>query len=382
MNEFVLDNCRIVREFEVLDGHVHVVDGRIEAFEKGPAPVTMSVPRVDLEGDLLLPGLVELHTDNLEKHLQPRPKVLWPNPEAAFFAHDAEIAASGITTVFDALSVGEYHDKGRIAMLGKAVDALDHCKNTGHLRCDHKLHLRCEVADPRMQELFFPLSDNPSLQLVSLMDHTPGQRQWRNTESYRTYYSNLVSWSDEEFEKVVEDLTRTRDQCADRNAASVTAFCHERHLPMASHDDTLLEHVTMALKDGMAISEFPTTMEAARYAAECGLTVLMGAPNIVRGGSHSSNVSAMDVAKEGLLGALSSDYVPASLLAAVFVLADSEVLSLPEAVRLVSARPATTVGLVDRGSIACGKRADLVRLKRPNGVPFVDSVWREGRRIF
>ena len=382
MKEQLFYNCRVITEHDIVNGHVLVRDGRIAAVEEGNACGARHADDVDMEGDYLAPGLVELHTDNLEKHILPRPKVVWPQPESAFFAHDAQIVSSGITTVFDALSVGEYHDKGRIAMLGEAVEALNHCRESGQLRAEHLLHLRCEVADPRMQELFFPISDTPGLHLVSLMDHTPGQRQWRNTESYRTYYSNTRSWTDEEFQKMVDELRARRDSCADENAASVMSFCREHRLPMASHDDTLVEHVNEALANGIRISEFPTTEEAARYASESGMTVLMGAPNIVRGGSHSGNVSAETVAREGYLGALSSDYVPISLISAVFSLNERGIMPLPEAMNLVSSHPAEAVGLDDRGRIAEGLRADLVRIRRLDDVPVVRNVWREGERVF
>lgn len=341
MNETVFTNARLITPDAVVEGTLVVRDGRIVSLDNGASSLA---ERIDLEGDYLMPGLVELHTDNLEKHFIPRPKVLWPQGVPAFFAHDAQIIASGITTVFDALSVGEYHDKGRIAMLGKAVGALNSCRSTGKLRSEHLLHLRCEVADPRMQDLFFPLSDTPALSLVSLMDHTPGQRQWRDTSSYRTYYSNIASWTDEEFEQVVERLQTARDGCAEDNAASVMAFCRERGLPMASHDDTLVEHVEEALGNGIAISEFPTTMEAARHASENGMLVLMGAPNVVRGGSHSGNISALEIAQAGYLGSLSSDYVPVSLLEAAFALSEGGYMSLPAAVGLVTANPAEARG--------------------------------------
>lgn len=382
MNERVFTGCRIVLEHEVVSGHVLVRDGKIADIASGPAPCLSHVPVYECEGDYLVPGLVELHTDNLEKHLLPRPKVLWPQPKSAFHAHDAQIVSAGITTVFDALAVGEYHDKGRIAMLGEAVQALHACREQGSLRAEHLLHLRCEVADPRMQELFFPVSDEPSLHLVSLMDHTPGQRQWRNTESYRTYYSQTVTWTDEEFCRMTAELQARRDACADDNAASIVAFCHQHHLPMASHDDTLPEHVNEALANGISICEFPTTEEAARYAAESGMTVLMGAPNIVRGGSHSGNVSAETVAAGGWLGALSSDYVPVSLIGAVFTLVQHGTMTLPEAMQLVTSRPAAAVGLTDRGRIAPGLRADLAVLHVEDGIPLVRSVWREGRQVF
>ncbi len=379
MNETVFTNARLITPDAVVEGSLLVRDRAIASLDDCASALA---GRIDLEGDYLLPGLVELHTDNLEKHFIPRPKVVWPQGVPAFFAHDAQIVASGITTVFDALSVGEYHDKGRIAMLGKAVDALNSCRDSGQLRAEHLLHLRCEVADPRMWELFFPLSDTPALRLVSLMDHTPGQRQWRDTSSYRTYYSNLTSWTDEEFEEVVAALRETRDGCAEDNAASVMAFCRERGLPMASHDDTLVEHVEEALDNGIAISEFPTTIEAARHAAENGMLVLMGAPNVVRGGSHSGNVSALEVAQAGYLGSLSSDYVPISLLEAAFALSDAGYMPLHAAVGLVTANPAEAVGLTDRGSLEAGRRADLVRVRMVEGQPVVRKVWRDGVEVF
>lgn len=382
MKEYVLRNARVVTPATVMHGHVLVRDGLVADVDEGDIQPTAGLECIDCEGDYLLPGFVELHTDNLEKHLVPRPKVVWPQAEPAFFAHDAQIVAAGITTVFDALSVGEYHDKGRIAMLGRGVDALNHCRRSGMLRADHLLHLRCEVADPRMRDLFFPLSDTPCLKLVSLMDHTPGQRQWRDTTAYRTYYSNIRSWTDEEFTAMMHELEEVRDSCANDNAASVMEFCRQHHLPMASHDDTLVEHVEEALSNGISISEFPTTTEAACCASENGMLVMMGAPNVVRGGSHSGNASALDVAKEGHLGALSSDYVPASLLAAVFELAAREIMSLPAAVNLVSANPAESVGLDDRGRIDVGRRADMVRVHHMDDMPLVRNVWRQGVQVY
>lgn len=360
MKEYVLRNARVVTPTTVMHGHVLVHDGLVADVDEGDIQPTAALECIDCEGDYLLPGFVELHTDNLEKHLVPRPKVVWPQAEPAFFAHDAQIVAAGITTVFDALSVGEYHDKGRIAMLGRGVDALNHCRQSGMLRADHLLHLRCEVADPRMRDLFFPLSDTPCLKLVSLMDHTPGQRQWRDTTAYRTYYSNIKSWTDEEFTAMMHELEEVRDSCANDNAASVMEFCRQRHLPMASHDDTLVEHVEEALSNGISISEFPTTTEAACCASENGMLVMMGAPNVVRGGSHSGNASALDVAKEGHLGALSSDYVPASLLAAVFELAAKEIMPLPAAVSIpdaVRTWSASTIWTTCRWSAMSGVRA-------------------------
>lgn len=389
MSQIAFTNARCVLNESVQHGSLTVQNGFIHEISENIAPTiqdniqnTDLIP-IDCQGDYLMAGLIELHTDNIEKHLQPRPTVLWPDAQTAFFAHDAQIAAAGITTVFDSLSVGEYVDKGRVAMLGMAKKALEDARNSGLLRAEHFLHLRCEVADARLKQLFGELCDAPALRLLSVMDHTPGQRQWRNMSSYRDYYSTHKTWTDEEFSEEILSLQKIQHCYADENAAMVLSFAKEHNLPVASHDDTTLEHIDEALQNGIKISEFPTTLEAARYAAECGLLVTMGAPNIVRGGSSSKgNVSAIDVARAGYLGSLSSDYVPSSLLEAVFTLVNKKVMTLSEAAKLVSLHPANAVGLHDRGSLEPHKRADIIRVRTLNGKPVIRGVWRQGVRIF
>ncbi len=380
MNEKVIANARLVLPDSVTRGRLVMRDGVIADIDTSQSHAVGD--SVDFEGDYLFPGLVELHTDNLEGYLIPRPKVIWNQTLSAFFAHDAEIVAAGITTVFDSLSVGEYHDKGRLAILPSAVAALDKACASGLLRADHYLHLRCEVADDRLQGVFAKLCGSPALRLVSLMDHTPGQRQWRDTSTYRTYHSKEATWTDEEFQTMMEELTATRDACAEANAATVMNFARQKGIPMASHDDTLPEHVNEALQNGISISEFPTTMEAATMAAQAGMLVLMGAPNVVRGGSHSGNVSAIEVARNGCLGGLSSDYVPMSLLGAVFTLSDGGVMPLHEAAALVTRNTAEAVGMLDRGALIVGRRADVVRLRRIDGESVVRTVWCGGERVF
>lgn len=162
----------------------------------------------------------------------------------------------------------------------------------------------------------------------------------------------------------------------------VLGFAKEHGIPLASHDDTTAEQVDAAVRDGVVICEFPTTMEAAGRAAEHGLMVTLGAPNIVRGQSSTKNVSAMDVAGAGFLSCLSSDYVPASLLEAVFILKDRGVMTLPEAVRLVTLNPARTAGLTDRGELKESLRADLCLVTLCGNTPIVRGVWKAGTRVF
>jgi alpha-D-ribose 1-methylphosphonate 5-triphosphate diphosphatase len=378
----IVRNARIVLRDEVIHGCLDVRDGRIAAIAQGN---TAAPGSIDFEGDLLLPGLVELHTDNLERNLMPRPKVRWP-ALPAILAHDAQIAAAGITTVFDALAVGDIdHDSVRADGLEEPVRLINQAAEQGLLRAEHLLHLRCEIAVPNVLDLIRPLLAEPRLRLVSLMDHTPGQRQWTDLDHYRTYVSGKKGWNDEKRERMVTQLLAAQARNADAHRHAITELCRERVLPMATHDDTTEEHVRQAAAEGIAISEFPTTLAAARAARAHGMSVIMGAPNVVRGGSHSGNAAAIDLARQHLLDALSSDYVPASLLHAAFMLVDQAGFTLPDAVATVSANPAAMAALADRGRLAEGMRADFIRVRvvqdGASAHPIVSAVWREGQRV-
>lgn len=375
--ETVLSNARIVLGDEIVTGSVTLRDGRIAAIDTGTSRIGE-----DFGGDYLMPGVVELHTDHLEGHYSPRPGVRW-NMLGAVQAHDAQVACSGITTVFDCLRMGSDEDGGfDPAEMRDLADAIERAMKEGRLRAEHKLHLRCEVSAPDVLDAFAAFHEDPHVHLVSLMDHAPGQRQFRSMDAYIFYYKKKRGLNDSEFDAFVQ---RRVDQSARYSAPhrrEIAEHCRARSIPMASHDDATLAHVEEAVGEGVAVSEFPTTMEAARAAHESGLSVLMGAPNIVRGGSHSGNIAASDLAKAGVLDVLSSDYVPSSLLQAVFALAcDVDAISLPQAAALVTSTPARTVGLTDRGSIAEGLRGDIIRVSAGDGIPVVRSVWREGRRV-
>lgn len=380
MNDMILTNARLVLSDRVVTGTVTVRDGLIAAVDEGP-PVSLDA--LDMDGDLLIPGLVELHTDNLEKQLLPRPGVLWPSARAALLAHDAQLVAAGITTVLDALSCGQYYEKSdRRTMLDLTLAALHELRPTGHLRADHLLHVRCEISDPELPRLFEPFRAMDEVHLVSLMDHTPGQRQFVDTGAYRTYYSKDRQWTDEEFEAEMARMQNEQARFAGVHAEDILSWCRGRGVPVASHDDATAEHVDWAYERGIVISEFPTTMDAARRACERGLLTLMGSPNVVRNGSHSGNVSVREVAKAGLLGGLSSDYVPASLLHAAWILHAEAGLPLHEAMALVTVNPARALKLHDRGRIEPGLKADLVRVHIDRDLPVVRRVWRDGERVY
>lgn len=371
--ELILTNARIVLADEVILGSVKVTDGRIT--DVG-APFAGGI---DLEGDYLLPGLVELHTDHLEGHYAPRPGVRW-NAVAAVQAHDAQVAASGITTVFDALRVGLNTDDGMspddFTKLGAAIHS---GMAVGRLRAEHFIHLRCEVAAPDCLDAWVPYEGDKLVKLASLMDHSPGQRQFASVEAYRHYYQKKKRMSDAEFEAFAERRMRESAQFAAPHRDAISSRANELGIVLASHDDATAEQVVDATSRGIKIAEFPTSLEAAQASRDSGMSILMGAPNVVRGASHSGNVSARQLAEAGLLDILSSDYVPFSLMQAVFSLEDT--ITLPEAVAMVTRHPAGAAGFEDRGEIAVGKRADLVQVTSLEGVPVVRTVWREGRRV-
>lgn len=379
MSELAFSNATIVLGDEVITGSVLVRDGVIAGIDAGS-----TAHGEDLEGDYLIPGLVELHTDHFENHYRPRPSVTW-EAIAALQSHDVQIAGAGITTVFDAVRIGSdpevgYDMAGDIRAMIGAVAAAD---QDDRLRADHRIHLRCELPTPDAAQHFEEHHANPIVGLASLMDHTPGQRQYTTLDHYIHYYQKKLRLSDAEMAQFIADRQAEHDLYSDKNRAAILKLGRDIGLAFASHDDATASHVEEAVRDGMSIAEFPTTMDAAQASHSAGLAVLMGAPNVVRGKSHNGNISATELARAGVLDVLSSDYVPFALLYAAFLLPErAENVTLATSIGMVSRRPAESAGLDDRGEIAIGKRADLVRVRRrPGDVPVVRSVWRQGKRV-
>ena len=378
MSELVLANARLILRDEVVLGAVRIVAGHIEGLDGTRA---VAPGETDLEGDYLIPGIVELHTDVLEKHAFPRPGARWPEL-AAVVAHDAQLISAGITTVLDSLAFGYVIDGGQRARdPGSLVRAIREARAEGLVKADHLLHLRCEVSTEHVVHDFTPHASDPLVRLVSIMDHAPGQRQFTNVATYRDYNKGKYGLSDAELDLLVAKRVADRSKYGDAHRAAIVEMCGAGRLPLASHDDATTAHVEEAAKAGMVIAEFPTTLEAARAAKAYGLAIIAGAPNLVMGRSHSGNVSVGELATERLLDVLSSDYVPASALHGAFLLHCRHDWSLPDAVACVTATPAERVGLDDRGEIAPGRIADLVRVRLTADLPRVVAVWRQGHRV-
>ncbi|MBU3031274.1 alpha-D-ribose 1-methylphosphonate 5-triphosphate diphosphatase [Paracoccus marinaquae] len=374
----ILANAELILPDRVLRGAIHVEDGLIAAITEGGA-----VPEgaIDCAGAHVAPGLIELHTDNLERHIQPRPGVDWPH-SAAILAHDGELASAGITTVFDALRVGVLSGKAveneRYARaIASEINALT---AAGRTRISHFIHLRAETCSESLLEELDEFDDTDRVRLLSLMDHTPGQRQFRDLSKLAQYHQGKHGLSDAQFKAHVDRLLGLRQKYGEVHEAGAVAAARRIGAVLASHDDTTQDHVATSAGHGARLAEFPTTPEAARACHDHGIAVMVGGPNLIRGGSHSGNVAARDLAEAGLLDIISSDYVPSSLLLGACQLARIWG-DLPRAIATVTDAPARATGLTDRGRIEFGLRADLIRLADLDRTARLTGVWVGGRQV-
>ncbi|AXC51022.1 alpha-D-ribose 1-methylphosphonate 5-triphosphate diphosphatase [Paracoccus suum] len=376
----ILANAILILPGETRRGGLRLKDGAIAEILDG---AEVPAGALDLDGDYLAPGLVELHTDNLEQHLQPRPGVNWPHA-AAIIAHDAELAGVGITTVFDAMRVGSINSGDRTTDYARyarplATELLA-MRATGALRISHFLHLRAEVCSETLIEELDEFDEGDRVGLISLMDHTPGQRQFRDVSQLEKYVKGKFNVDDAGFAAHIARLHELRARFGDDHEAAAVAVAGRLGAVLASHDDTTAEQVETSARYGIRLAEFPTTIEAAAACHEHGIKTIMGAPNLIRGASHSGNVAARELAEADLLDIISSDYVPSALLTSANVLADLWD-DLPRAIATVTATPAAAAGLADRGHIAPGMRADLIRFRRMGGNAVLRETWVQGRRV-
>jgi alpha-D-ribose 1-methylphosphonate 5-triphosphate diphosphatase len=373
----VLSGASLVLRDDIVRADLHIEDGLIAAIGERPAGAAL----IDCSDCCILPGLVDLHTDNVERHVEPRPGTFWA-AEHAVMAHDAELAGAGITTAFDAITLGGgFAEERRQASSLRVIEALGAARGANLLRIDHRLHLRCELSDAALPDIIAKVAD-VSPQIVSLMNHTPGQRQWRNLDKFRAHYARRYGLSEAELNALIATRQGSETTIVPANRRQAIDLARRTGARLASHDDSDMRDVEEAAASWCILSEFPTTEVAAAHAAARGLAVVAGAPNLVCGASHSGNVAAAALANNGHVDVLSSDYCPSSLLQAVFLLQNDFGWPLTRAVRTVSSTPAGVMGLDDRGEIAVGRRADVIVAQQTALGPVIRETWSAGRRVF
>jgi alpha-D-ribose 1-methylphosphonate 5-triphosphate diphosphatase len=354
--ETILTNAILVLPEETRSGTIVMYGAVIADIQ---AERSQSARAIDCDGDTIIPGAVDVHTDNLERQVQPRSLARWPS-RSAMVAHDAQCAAAGVTTVLDALCLGDLgFDKERIKTFRDGVVDIDALTAAGLLKSDHFLHLRCEIPAPDMLELFDPVADHPLVRMISLMDHSPGVGQYADVDFYRKL-RRQGGMDEATIERRIKEIQEQRTRLRDPNRKALLDRVRGTAIALASHDDRTEAEIAENAADGILISEFPVSMEAATAAKRAGMRVIAGAPNIVRGGSHSGNVNAVDLLRAGAVDAFASDYVPPSLVEAAFQCAREEGIGLPEAIAMISDHPARMSGQPDRGRLETGMRADLV----------------------
>nr|WP_314359854.1 alpha-D-ribose 1-methylphosphonate 5-triphosphate diphosphatase [uncultured Achromobacter sp.] len=372
-----LTHARVIMPDRVLENSAVLIDdGRIVAIEPDGARADRVV---DLQGQTLMPGLIDLHCDAIEKEAEPRSRVLFPF-DFAVAQVDRRNAAAGITTPFHALSFANnewgVRNNQTAAQVVRAVHAF-----RPHSLVDNRVHCRYEVTDPTSVDVLRALMDEGAVDLLSVMDHSPGQGQFKTLESYLQYMMGNHAMSREQAEEAAHAKTRAKEGAVTRVQA-LLAHAHALGIATASHDDDSVQRIATMRNLGVSMSEFPITLDTARAAVSCGLPTILGAPNVLRGQSQSGSMRAIDAIRAGVASCLCSDYQPSTLIAAAFAVAAQTDLSWPQAIALVTANPADACGLADRGRIAVGQRADLVAVAQVGALPLISHTWSAGRLVF
>lgn len=358
------------------DGSLLIEDGYIASIN----PESVSDAEViDLNGSTLMPGMIDLHCDALEKEVEPRPNVHFPLDFSCAQA-DKRNAAAGITTVYHALSFAHEELGVRNNEMAAAVARAVH-EWRPHALVDNRVHCRYEITDETGLPILKQLLSEDAMHLVSMMDHTPGQGQFKDMAAYRDYLTRTYKKTADEVTVIVERKLEAATGAFARMEELARA-AHAAGISVASHDDDSAERVKTMSGIGADISEFPISLEAAHAAKEAGMSTIFGAPNILRGKSQSGSMKAIDAIHKGIADCICADYAPASLIVSIFQIASSTELDLPSAIRLVTVNPAKAARLDDRGEITPEKRADLIAIGMPGGIPQVTNVWSSGVNVY
>ncbi|AMV73719.1 alpha-D-ribose 1-methylphosphonate 5-triphosphate diphosphatase [Desulfuromonas carbonis] len=380
-DSFVIDAATVVTPEAVLpECSVRVEQGRIAELRPGGS-FNGSDPHLDARGKHLFPGFIDLHCDAIEKQIEPRPNTFFP-VDIAIHELDKKLAACGVTTIFHSLSFAELEvglrSNGMAAKIVREVN-----RQAPTLRINTRVHTRFEVTDGGAVPILQELIRGGEVGLFSLMDHTPGQGQFREVASFKNYYGPVYAKTEEEMDRIIARKQQAQNGDALTRIGRLTDCCREHLVALASHDDDCAAKLDWLQQLGVGMSEFPVNLAAARAARDRGITVILGAPNVLRGSSQGGNLSAREALAEGCGEILCSDYAPQTLLHAVLTLDRLGLKPLHEAVNLVSRNPAQAVGIgAKTGALVEGLAADLQLLDLAQGFPRVLKTFVGGLEVY
>lgn len=387
MNDLVTLICdaEIVLPNTVLTGDLLIKNGKIASIIPAGRRQIRTASNwqiIEAAGMYLLPGIIDLHSDAIEKEISPRSKTYFPI-SSSFYELEKKLVASGITTIYHSLSLGGKTNMGirSDVMVMEIIENINY-NNLLRSMIRHLLHLRYEIAHLAGLKIVQKILDQRNIHLLSFMDHTPGQGQFAAKGSYEEYAMRNYNFTAEEAQRMVEQIILRRKQVDNEELKKIAALARRQNITLASHDDDTTAKIDLVDSWGITISEFPININTASYAKSKDLHVAVGAPNIVRGNSHSNNMRASEAVQAGVVDILCSDYYPPSMLAAIFKLIEQDI-DLPQAVAMVSLNPARALGIDQQyGSIEEGKSADLILIELYQGHPFVRKTLVDGKMVY
>ena len=370
----------ILHDRVITPGWIALDNAVITAYGELPVPPEhVSASMIDLQGAYVMPGIIDIHCDIIEKMVQPRPGVML-DTGLALHVTDRLLLSSGVTCEFHSLSLDDAEFGVRNDEFVR--DFIMRINESQSTLIRHLVHARVEISSTRGTDTLAKIIAEPVVKLVSIMDHSPGQGQYVSDESFRFYVAKTTGRNDSEIDEIIAHKKFQRQFIPDR-INTVVDLCHQYHIPIATHDDDTVAKIAEWNRLNIRISEFPTTMIAAHAAHQSGMLVGMGAPNVLRGKSSGGNLSARNALIDGVVDWLCADYYPSALLPAAFLISQLGIYTLPEAIALITANPAKAVGMQDTlGQIAVGMHADLCIVRVIDDVPVVEMVYVDGGCVY
>ncbi|MGK7940636.1 MAG: alpha-D-ribose 1-methylphosphonate 5-triphosphate diphosphatase [Crocosphaera sp.] len=361
----------------VKNGTVIIKNGQFLAIDK---TITDKLPTIDAKGLLMLPGIVDIHGDAFERAIAPRPGSHFPL-NMGILENDRHLIASGITTFF--YSITDSYEPG-LRSRETAREIIDFVLGEGNnsLKADSRIHIRHEQANTDDYEELCDWLKQGKIDLLSLNDHLPPVGDDYKLNRHLNSLRRRHKMSDEELQKLIKTALNNQEKGL-QQVEELVSLAHDHHIPLASHDDDTEAKVQLSAKWGVSIAEFPANVDIASKSRDYGASVLMGAPNLIRGGSHVGWMSVEIAAKKGVVDCLCSDYHYPSLFSAPFKLAEMGIMTFEEAWKLVSTYPAEAAGIGEsKGKIAKGFDADFLLIQSDNShLNSIKSIYIKGKEV-